>query len=211
MATSSENSARTPHPSSRRVAWRTVDIVVAALIAVFGGVLFSLWNPVYEVISAPLAGFPPLKGLLVGGWLIPAVLGALIVRRPGAALFCELVAASGEAIMGSPWGMAVLLSGLLQGLGAELVFLATGYRRFTLPVAMAAGAAAGVFGTFNETFLSGYYAEYVLSWKLIYILCGAVSGAVLAGPVSWLLTRAVAATGALSGLSSRSAHRESVV
>jgi energy-coupling factor transport system substrate-specific component len=188
--------------------WRTNDIVIAALIAVFGGVLFFLWNTAYGVISAPFAAFPPLKGLLLGGWLIPAVLGALIVRRPGAALFCEVVAAVGEALVGSQWGMAVLISGLLQGLGAELVFLATGYRKYTLPVAVAAGAAAGLFGSFNETFIAGYYADFTTQWKLLYMLFGTISGAVPAGLVSWLLTRGVAATGALSGLSSRSAHRE---
>jgi energy-coupling factor transport system substrate-specific component len=35
------------------------------------------------------ATYPPLTGLIAGGWMIPAVLGMLIIRKPGAALFCE--------------------------------------------------------------------------------------------------------------------------
>jgi energy-coupling factor transport system substrate-specific component len=35
------------------------------------------------------ATYPPLTGLIAGGWMIPAVLGMLIIRKPGAALFCD--------------------------------------------------------------------------------------------------------------------------
>ena len=54
--------------------WRTVDIVVAAVIAVAFGVIFFAWNNVWEVSSA-FNGFPPLRALLNGVWLVPAVLG----------------------------------------------------------------------------------------------------------------------------------------
>ncbi|GAA1347163.1 ECF transporter S component [Falsarthrobacter nasiphocae] len=198
----------TSQAASARRGWTTIDIVIAALVAVFGGVFFWAWNAFYGVISGAFAAFPPMGGLVIGAWLLPGVLGALIVRKPGAAIFCEVVAAVGEALVGSQWGMAVLLSGIVQGLGAELAFAAFRYRRFTLPVAMLAGAGAGLFGTFNDAFISGYYAEWVIAWKLIYMVFGIISGALVAGLVSWLMTRGVAATGALSGLASRNAHRE---
>ena len=69
--------------------------------------------------------------------MIPAVLGMLIIRKPGAALFCETVAATGELIMGSQYGTTVLISGILQGLGAELIFAAFLYKKFNLPVSAA--------------------------------------------------------------------------
>ena len=75
--------------------WRVVDIVVAALIAVAGGVIFWAWSQGSNLVSVPLnAVYPPLTGLYAGGWMIPAVLGMLIIRKPGAALFCETVAAT---------------------------------------------------------------------------------------------------------------------
>ena len=106
---------------------------MAALIAVAGGVIFWAWSQGANLISAPVNAFyPPLTGLYAGGWMIPAVLGMLIIRKPGAALFCETVAATGELIMGSQYGTTVLISGILQGLGAELVFAAFLYKKFNL-------------------------------------------------------------------------------
>ncbi|BAS11405.1 putative HMP/thiamine permease protein YkoE [Arthrobacter sp. Hiyo4] len=133
--------------------WRVVDIVVAALIAITGGVIFWAWSQGAGIVSAPMnAVYPPLTGLIAGGWMIPAVLGMLIIRKPGAALFCEAVAATGELIMGSQYGATVLISGLLQGLGAELVFFLLVYgnfrfksflhQKYNLIAALLAGAGA---------------------------------------------------------------------
>lgn len=192
--------------------WRVVDIVVAALIAVAGGVIFWAWSHGANLVSAPVnAVYPPLTGLYAGGWMIPAVLGMLIIRKPGAALFCETVAATGELIMGSQYGLTVLASGLLQGLGAELVFAALRYRRFNLPASLLAGAAAGLFCGLNDSFAPwGWNIAYEAADKFAYIVCTAVSGAVIAGALSWAATRALARTGALSSFASRKAATEPV-
>ena len=73
--------------------WRTVDIVVTAAIAVAFGVVFWAWNFVWATASPMFAAVPPAQNILYGVWLIPAVLAGLVVRKPGAALFAELVAA----------------------------------------------------------------------------------------------------------------------
>jgi energy-coupling factor transport system substrate-specific component len=192
--------------------WRVVDIVVAALIAVAGGVIFWAWDQGANVISTPVnALYPPLTGLYAGGWMIPAILGMLIVRKPGAALFCETVAATGELIMGSQYGTTVLISGLLQGLGAELVFAAFIYKRFNLPVSLLAGAGAGLFCGLNDSFMPwGWNIAYEAGDKLAYIVFCAISGAVIAGAVSWVATRGLARTGVLSSFASRKAATEPV-
>ena len=46
--------------------------------------------------------FPPSSGLVAGMWLFPAVLGGLLIRKPGAALFTEMVAAAVSALALSP-------------------------------------------------------------------------------------------------------------
>ncbi|NKX55237.1 ECF transporter S component [Arthrobacter mobilis] len=192
--------------------WRVVDIVVAALIAVAGGVIFWAWSQGAHLVSAPLnAIYPPLTGLYAGGWMIPAVLGMLIIRKPGAALFCETVAATGELIMGSQYGTTVLISGLLQGLGAELVFAAFVYRKFNLPVSLLAGAGAGLFCGLNDSFAPwGWNIAYEAGDKLAYIVFTAVSGAIIAGALSWIATRGLARTGVLSSFASRRAASEPV-
>src|ERR1039458_4079123 len=72
----------------------------------------------------------PLGELMLGVWLVPAVVAGLVIRRPGAALFTELVAANVELFLGNRWGAAVLLSGMLQGLGVELALALFRHRRF---------------------------------------------------------------------------------
>ncbi|MGW9414546.1 ECF transporter S component [Arthrobacter cupressi] len=192
--------------------WRVVDIVVAALIAIAGGVIFWAWSQGAALVSAPMnAAYPPLTGLIAGGWMIPAVLGMLIIRKPGAALFCETVAATGELIMGSQYGTTVLISGVLQGLGAELVFAAFAYKKFNLPVALLAGAGSGLFCGLNDSFAPwGWNIAYTAGDKLAYIIFCAISGAVIAGALSWIATRGLAKTGVLSSFASRKAASEPV-
>ncbi|WP_284977374.1 MULTISPECIES: ECF transporter S component [unclassified Arthrobacter] len=192
--------------------WRVVDIVVAALIAIAGGVIFWAWDQGAAIISIPLdATYPPLTGIIAGGWMIPAVLGALIIRKPGAALFCETVAAASELIMGSQYGTTVLISGVLQGLGAELIFAAFRYKKFNLPTALLAGAGAGLFCGLNDCFLPwGWNIAYEALDKLTYIIFTTVSGAIIAGALSWLATRGLATTGVLSSFASRKAASEPV-
>jgi len=192
--------------------WRVVDIVLAALIAIAGGVIFWAWDQGANVVSIPLtAVYPPLTGLYAGGWMIPAVLGMLVVRKPGAALFCEAVAATGELIMGSQYGTTVLISGILQGLGAELVFAAFRYTKFNLPVSLLAGAGAGLFCGLNDCFLPwGWNIAFEAGDKAAYIVFCAISGAVIAGGLAWLATRGLARTGVLASFASRKAATEPV-
>ena len=192
--------------------WRVVDIVVAALIAIAGGVIFWAWSQGAALVSIPMnAAYPPLTGLIAGGWMIPAVLGMLIIRKPGAALFCEAVAATGEIIMGSQYGTTVLISGVLQGLGAELIFAAFRYKKFNLPTALLAGAGAGLFCGLNDSFLPwGWNIAYEAIDKLTYITFTTISGAVIAGGLSWIATRGLATTGVLSSFASRKAASEPV-
>ncbi|OFI36786.1 hypothetical protein BIU82_11985 [Arthrobacter sp. SW1] len=189
--------------------WRVVDIVVAALIAIAGGVIFWAWSQGASLITPATAVYPPLSGLYAGGWMIPAVLGMLVIRKPGAALFCEAVAATGELIMGSQYGTTVLISGIVQGLGAEIVFAAFAYKKFNLPVSLLAGAAAGLFCGLNDSFAPwGWNIAYGAGDKLAYIIFCAISGAIIAGALSWVATRGLAKTGVLSSFASRKAGDE---
>lgn len=167
------------------------------MLGVATGLVFVAWNVVGGAwFEAADALTPGLGGLAVGPWLLGGVLGGLIIRKPGAAIFVEVLAASVSAAVGNQWGISTLYSGLAQGLGAELVFLLFGYRRFSLPVSMLGGAAAGVGAFILELFTSGNLAR-TFEFNAIYATCLVISGALLAGVVGWLLVRALAGTGAL--------------
>ncbi|HET7660238.1 MAG TPA: ECF transporter S component [Oryzihumus sp.] len=192
-------SARSTIPASGRLlAWRGVDLLTAAMLAVAFGVVFWGFDTfVYPLISTATAGFPPAAELSLGVWLVPAVVGGLVVRRPGAALFTELVAANVELFLGNKWGVAVLLSGLLQGLGVELVLAAVRWRRFGPVVAALGGALAAVLEIVGYEWWS-YVPDYSPTWKVLYLLFGVVSGALVAGLGGWALVRALARSGALN-------------
>ncbi|WAL39080.1 ECF transporter S component [Brevibacterium sp. BRM-1] len=187
-------------------AWRVVDIVVAAVLAVACGLIFTLWSASWSVMQVPFAAFPPAGGLLTGGWVIAGPLAGLIIRKPGAALFCELLAAVIEAALGSQFGLGAVFSGLLQGAGAELAFALFAYRRFTLPVGLLSGALAGLALGIHEAII--YYAEWATMWKVVFFIATTISGALIAGLVSWLAMKAVAKTGALSAFAAGRSNRE---
>lgn len=181
--------------------WRVVDIVVASVLGVAGGLLFGAWNAgVWPALNGGLAFYPPAGSILVGVWLLPAVLGGLVIRKPGAAVYTELVAAVLSAFIGNQWGFATLWYGLVEGLGAEMVFALLLYRSFGLPAALLAGAGAGVTVGLMDALL--YYPSYSAGYQTAYV-CGAIgSGVLVAGLGGWALTRALAGSGALAPLAS---------
>jgi len=180
--------------------WRTVDVVVASAIAVAFGVVFWAWGNLWNATSGAFTAFPPAQGFMYGVWLMPAVFGALVVRKRGAAIYTELVAAIVSALLGTPWGLFVVAYGLVQGVAAEIVFALLLYRSWRLPTAVLAGAVAGLAAAMLD--LLFYYPDWAGDWKLAYAGLLAVSAAAIAGAGSWLLVRSLAATGVLAPFAS---------
>jgi energy-coupling factor transport system substrate-specific component len=182
---------------SSRFRWRVVDIVVASVIAVASGLLFVVWNVASTPVTDPLkALLPGLQALGGGFWLFAGVLTALVVRKPGAALFGELVAATVSALVGNQWGALTLLSGAVQGLGAEIVFAAFLYANWRAGVAVLAGAGAGL--AMAVTDLLVWYPGSDTLFVVVYTISAVVGGALIAGLLSWLAVRGLARTGALN-------------
>jgi len=177
--------------------WRTIDIVVAAVLAVAFGAVFQVWNVLWFATSWAL---PPLQGAMYGTWMLPAVLVPLIVQRPGAALLAETVAAAASVLFGAPWGLWILVYGLVQGAAAELAFAFGLYRIWSLPTAVLAGGAAGFGGALLD--LALYYPHWGADWMLLYGGLVIGSSALIAGVGGWLLQRALLRTGVLSAFPS---------
>ena len=185
---------------SRDLTWRTVDIVVAAALAVAFGVVFWAWNSVWEATKPLFVAVTPAQYIISGVWLIPAVLGGLIIRKPGASLFTELVAATVSAILGSQWGLDTLLSGAIQGAAAEFVFGAMLYSRWSISVAIAAAAAAAVGEWLHD--MPVYYATLDLGQQLVIGVFMLLSAVIIAGIGSWFLMRSLIQTGVLAQFAS---------
>jgi energy-coupling factor transport system substrate-specific component len=176
-------------------AWRTRDILIAAVIGVVFGVVFFVWNGVYAAF-----GFlqpPVLQDWVYGMWLVPAVLAPLIIRKPGAALFAEMAAASISALLGVQWGPDTLLSGFMQGAAAELVFAAFRYRRWSLGVLALAALAAAVGAWVHDWFI--YYSGFAVDVQALRLAIMALSAVGFAAYGSLLLQRSLRRAGVLEG------------
>jgi energy-coupling factor transport system substrate-specific component len=174
--------------------WRTIDIVVASVIAVAFGVIFWAWGLLW---NGPADAIPlPFRAVLYGVWLVPAVLGALVVRKPGAAFYTLTLAALVSVALGTSWGWTLVLQGPIEALAAELAFAIFAYRVYTLPVALLAATLAGVAASVYDAFV-WYGGTSWATLRIPYIVITALSSLIVAGLGSVYLTRALAQTGVL--------------
>lgn len=180
--------------------WRVVDYVVTAVLGISVGLIFWVLALSWKVLELGFQAFPPSIGLIAGLWVLAGPLAGAIIRKPGAALLCEMIAAIVEAVLGSHFGATVLLSGLVQGLGAELIFAAFGYRKFSLFVTSLSGLLAAAFMSVSENIM--YNAEWQFGFQAAYTVCAIISGVVISGIGAWFAYRAIAKTGALSSFAS---------
>ena len=167
------------------------DILVTTVIALVFGVVYKLWAPLYYSLK-PMGLH--VEQLIYGMWFIAATVAYLLIRKPGVGLLAEVAAASGEFILGSEWGLAVLLAGLAQGLAAELVFAAVGYCKYSRTVAVLAAVGATV-GSLALDSIQGYIGDLAL-WNLTLLITFRLIGAIaIAGLLAHRLVNALEKTG----------------
>jgi energy-coupling factor transport system substrate-specific component len=192
--TSSDSAFRSV-PVTTDTAWRTRDITVAAVIGVAFGVVFWAWGLAWGAFAPLDSVVPVLRDTLYAVWLIPAVLAPLIVRKPGAALFAEMVAAGVSALLGSQWGADTLLSGFVQGAAAELVFAFTLYRSWSFPVLVVAAVASAAAAWIHDWAL--YYADVSVAVQVARLVAMAISAIVFVAFGSRALAAALRRAGVL--------------
>ena len=138
MGTSDEE--ETVRPSLR---WNVADVTLTVVVAVVSGIIF--WGVALAdgPISATLKliPVPGVSALSYGLYYFAGPLAAIMVRKPGAALFSEFIAAIVELTIGSQWGgIGTILPGLVQGLFAEFAFLFFMYRKWNVGLSALSGA-----------------------------------------------------------------------
>jgi energy-coupling factor transport system substrate-specific component len=191
----------------KEFSWTLREILIVAVLGAVFGVLYLAWVQVWLIAQAIFGAIT--MDVVMGFWFIVSIIAAAIIRKPGAALFSELLAALVQVLLGSPAGLLLLVTGLVQGAGAEAVFAATGWRNYRLPVLMAAGVGAAIF-SFAYTWFRFDYGALAPGLLIAMFVLRCLSGALLAGLLGHLVTEALYRTGVLSGLSidhtRRSAH-----
>src|SRR5690606_21880458 len=117
---------------NRSYAWTLREILIVVVLGAVFAVLYLSWVQVWLVAQAIFGSVT--MDVVMGFWFIVSIIAAAIIRKPGAALAAEVLAAAVEIMLGSPSGLMLLVSGAIQGAGAEAVFAATRWRNYSLPV-----------------------------------------------------------------------------
>ena len=184
--------------------WRVADISVASAIAVVSAVIYWGVSAIHKVPCAFLESVTPgLTGVINGLWLFAGPLAAIIIRKPGAALYTEVLAGLIEGLMGNIWGIPhTFIVSMVQGLGAEIIFLILLYKRWNIWYTALAGGFSGI-GTwvnsvFNHLQGVGFFGKY----GIVLFTTSFISGAVFAGILMWFLYKGIRKTGALSSFAS---------
>ncbi|MDF7626824.1 ECF transporter S component [Lactobacillaceae bacterium L1_55_11] len=170
--------------------WSLRDVIFLALVGIAFGLIYWLMDWVYQ-LSGALLGAVGLKALndevTLGPWMMAAPLASLLLRRVGAGLIGELLAATGEMLLGSSFGASNLLSGLVQGVGSELGFALTGYRNWQLGLWLS--TLTGTVVTFAWSLIVAGYSHYqpgllvllfVVRFASIFLFAGVLVKAIVA-------------------------------
>ncbi len=175
--------------------WKTRDAILVANLALVFGLLFLGWSMVWDLVKPLNALLPGSRDLVYGFWFLAGLVAPYIIRRPGAAVVAETLAALAEWLAGSQWGFTLLISGLIQGGMAEIVFAAYGYKKYSLDTLMVAGAAAGVGSLVVDYFF--WYSNLKPGVLLIMLVARLISGAILGGWLAKAIADGLVRSGAL--------------
>ncbi|WP_067726021.1 ECF transporter S component [Oceanobacillus damuensis] len=185
--------------------WRFKEIVVMAALSVVFGVVYLAFLP----LGGVLVGFfgPIGYDFIFGIWFIVSIIAAYIIRKPGAAFLSETIAAMVEVLIGNAIGPMLIVTGMVQGLGAEAAFAATRWKNYSVWILMAAGVGSAVTSFIYGYFMSGYAAlapGYVTAMFIVRM----ISGALIAGLLGKALSDGLAQTGVLSSFALGKEYRK---
>ncbi len=175
--------------------WRFKEIVVLSALSVVFAVVYLAFLPVGKLLFGILG--PIGYDLIFGIWFIVSIIAAYIIRKPGAAFLSETIAATIEVLIGNAVGPMLIISGMIQGAGAEAVFAATRWKNYSIWVLMLAGVGSSITSFIYGYFMGGFAAldtGYVIAMFVVRV----ISGALIAGLLGKAISDGLAKTGVLS-------------
>ena len=123
--------------------WKLKEIILVAMICIVFGVVYLGGVYLASFLSTLLTpvGLAPLANEIVFGiWFMAAILAAYILQKPGVCIVAEVLAALIEVLLGNMYGPMVIVAGIVQGVGGEIVFALGRYRKFNTKMIYLAAA-----------------------------------------------------------------------
>lgn len=185
----------------KKNAWKLKEIILTAMICIVFGVVYLAAVYLASFIATALtpAGLAPLGNELVFGvWFMAATLAGYILQKPGVAIVAEVIAAVIEVLLGNWFGPMVIVSGIIQGAGAEIVFAAGKYKKFDGNIMYAASAGCCV-ASFLWSFVRSGYGKFSIPFLAFLFVVRLVSSMLFSGFICKKIGDSLAKTGLLKG------------
>lgn len=181
-----------------RARWQTRDVMLTVVLGVTFGFLYWVLVQAWTALSVLAGPFGDLtQHVLLGGWLLVAPIAIAITRRPGSGVVAEVMASIVEVVfLGSPVGPMLLIAAFLQGLGSEIPFALTRYRRFGWGVYALSGALGALLVFWFSAARAGWFGSDLLMLRFGMQIA---SGILLGGLLAKVIVAALRRTGALEG------------
>lgn len=159
--------------------WKTKEIVTVAMVGAVIGVLFTLMDFAYMPLSAALGVV--FMEITFGFYMLSPFVPMYIVRKPGAAVFGALVAALVNILLGSPYGIQLILANLLEGIAVEIGFAVVTKYEGSFANFVVSGILGAIF-VFCRDFIVFYamsYQSFMLPLMVVRILSSIFVGMLL--------------------------------
>lgn len=181
--------------------WKLKDVLLIAISAVLfgvvylgctyaGGVLFGILTP----MGMGSLGYEPFYGI----YFMAGAFGVYVMRKPGSGLIAELLAAVLECLYGNYFGPIIILSGLVQGFGFELIIALKRYRKFDRITMIEGAVICSVFTMGYNLIISGYN-QIAIPVLLIMLVVRIISAIIFDGFVTPALGKGLVKAGLLKG------------
>lgn len=181
--------------------WKLKEIILVAMICIVFGVAYLAAVYLASFIATALtpAGLSPLGNEIVFGvWFMAATLAGYILQKPGVAILAEVIASVIEVLLGNWFGPIVILAGIIQGAGAELVFASYKYRKFDGKVMYLASVGSCI-TSFLWSFVRSGYGKFSIPFLILLFCIRLVSSLIFSGLICKLMGDGLAKTGLLKG------------
>ena len=182
-------------------AWKLKDVLLIAICAVLfgvvylgctyvGGILYGILTP----FGMASLGYEPFYGI----YFMAGAFGVYVMLKPGAGLIAELLAAVLECLFGNYFGPIIILSGLVQGFGFELIVALKRYKKFDR-LTMIEGAVLCSVMTLGYNLVISGYNQIAVPVLALMLAVRIVSAIVFDGVVTPLLVDGLVKAGLLKG------------
>lgn len=181
--------------------WKLQEVIFVAMLCVVFGVVYlaaSYLSTGLVAVFTPMGIGPMGYEVVFGVWFMVSTLAPYIIQRPGVAIVSEIIAAVIEVLLGNMFGPMVIVTGIVQGVGAEAAFAIGRYKSYTMRDMLLASVLCCVV-SFLWSFIRSGYLAFSVPVLVLFFVVRLVSSVVFAGLLSKAIGDGLAKTGLIKG------------